>query len=62
MNHSNIVIPTGLALVKVIIPINTSAIVKQIPKSKQTLFEIILLAKKLDNGLNTKALVAVTAI
>ena len=62
MNHSNIVIPTGLALVKVIIPINTSAIVKQILKSKQTLFEIILLAKKLDNGLNAKALVAVTAI
>lgn len=40
----------------------TSATMKQIAANKQTLFEIILPDKKLNNGLNTNALVAVTAI
>lgn len=55
-------IPTGLVDVDVIIAIHNSEIVNNIAANKHTLFEIIFFDKKLNNGLNKKALVYVTAI
>lgn len=55
-------IPTGLADVDVIIAIHNYEIVNNIDANKHILFEIIFFDKKLKKGLNTKALVYVTAI